>query len=136
MKSALCFPLCCTPLNLAHSDGARRKTSKTALTDILLDSRYQETKYPPKQDVSAYILDLMAMIRARPSTPTTFNDLVLVILDVIPSGYKRIDIVADTYRKASIKDPERIDRGCTEKILVKSKSTQLPRNFEDFLKNG
>ena len=76
----------------------------------------------------------MAMIRARLSTPTTFNDLVLVILDMISSEYKGIDIVADTYRKDSIKDPERIDRGCTEKILVKSKSTQLPWIFEDFLK--
>ena len=73
----------------------------------------------------------MAMIRARPSTPKTFNDLALIILDMIPSGYKRIDIVADTYRKDSIKDPERQGRGCAEKILVKSKSTQLPQNFDN-----
>ena len=32
MKSVLCFPLSCTPLNLAHSDGARKKTTKSALT--------------------------------------------------------------------------------------------------------
>ena len=110
MKAALCFPLCFTSMNLAHSDGARRKTNKSDLTDILLNARTQETSYPRKQDVTAYIVDLMAMIRARPCTPATFNDLVLTILDMIPSGYKRIDIIADTYRKGSIKDPERVGR--------------------------
>ena len=58
------------------------------------------------------------------------------IVDLIPSGYSRVDIIADTYRANSIKDPERIGRGYAEKIIVKSPSCQLPRNFEEFLKNG
>ena len=36
MKVALCFPLCFTPMNLAHSDGARRQTCKSELAKILL----------------------------------------------------------------------------------------------------
>ena len=136
MKIALSYPLCFTPLNLAHSDGARRKTDKSMLAKILLKLRAQETAYPKKHDVIAYILDLMAMIRARPCTPATFRDLVFVIIDMIPSGFQRIDIVADTYREDSIKDPERIGRGMGEKVLVKSSQTSLPRNFEEFLKNG
>ena len=136
MKSSLCFPLCFTPLNLAHSDGARRKTNKSDLTHILLHNCSQESNYPQKQDVIAYIVDLMAMINARPCTPDTFIDFVLALLDMIPSGYRRVDIVADTYRKHSIKDPERASRGCAEKILVKSPSSKLPRNFGEFLQNG
>ena len=53
-------------MNLAHSDGARRKTNKSDLTDILLNIRTQETSYHRKQDVTAYIVDLMAMIRDSP----------------------------------------------------------------------
>ena len=78
----------------------------------------------------------MDMIRARPSTPDTFDDLVFTILNMIPTGYKIFDKVADIYRSNSIKDPERFGRGYTDKILVKSRSTKLPRNFEDFMKNG
>ena len=46
MKRSLCFPLCFTPLNLAHSDGARRKTNKSDLTHILLHNRSQGANYP------------------------------------------------------------------------------------------
>ena len=41
------------------------------------------------------------------------------IVRSIPPGYKQVHILADTYRPNSIKDPER-----------------LPRNFNEFLKNG
>ena len=58
--------LCLTPTNLAHSDGSKRKTNKSELTDILLNSRRQKTRYPRKQDVITYIVDLMAMIQALP----------------------------------------------------------------------
>ena len=30
---------------------------------------------------------------------------------MIPKGYERIDIVADTYRGQSLKNPERLKRG-------------------------
>ena len=114
---------------MEHNDGARRKTNKSDLTHILLHKRSQESNCPRKQDVIAYIVDLMAMINARPSTPDTFIDVVSVLLDMIPSGYRRVDIVADTYRTHSIKDPERVARGCAERILVKSPATKLPQNF-------
>ena len=55
---------------------------------------------------------------------------------MIPSGYRKVDIVDDTYRTHSIKDPERVARGCAERILVKSPATKLPRNFDEFLQNG
>ena len=54
----------------------------------------------------------------------------------IPPGYKRIDIVADTYRDASIKDPERSKRGCSEAIIVRSGKPKIPQNFTKILRNG
>ena len=54
----------------------------------------------------------------------------------IPPGYKRIDIVADTYRDESIKDPERSKRGCSEEIIVRSEKAKIPQNFTKFLQNG
>ena len=42
----------------------------------------------------------------------------------------------DTYRSKSIKGPERFKRGCTDRVIVNSVVSHLPRNFNDFLKNG
>ena len=53
-----------------------------------------------------------------------FGDLALHLLDIIPKRYVRIDFIAGTYSKKSIKDPERLDRGQSEKILFKSSSLQ------------
>ncbi|KAG1693959.1 Ral GTPase-activating protein subunit alpha-1 [Nymphon striatum] len=51
-------------------------------------------------------------------------------------GYARVDIVADTYRKDSLKNSERIKRGHSAKVLINSAESKIPRNFSDFLKNG
>ena len=57
-------------------------------------------------------------------------------LKCIPSGYKRVDIVADTYQEFSIKNAERGNRGESSKILVKSLQSKIPRDFQAFLLNG
>ena len=64
-----------------------------------------EQEYPDKENVSAYLIDLMALIRARHTTPPTFKEVAIHIIDTIPSGYKRVDIIADTYRPFPIKSP-------------------------------
>ena len=51
-------------------------------------------------------------------------------------GYKRIDIVADTYQEFSIKNIERENRGESSKVLVKSLQSKILRNFQSFLLNG
>ena len=95
-----------------------------------------ETEMPTRNDVSTYIVDLMALVRTQRITPLTYEDLALQVICAIPKGYKRVDIVADTYRSKSIKDPERFKRGCTDRVIVNSVVSHLPRNFNDFLKNG
>ena len=78
----------------------------------------------------------MALIRTQTRTPATYEELALQLFMAIPPGYKRIDIVADTYRDTSIKDPERSKRGCSKAIIVRSGKSKIPQNFTKFLQNG
>ena len=58
----------------------------------------------------------------------TFEEWILRFLKTIPSRYSRIDIVADTYRSFSIKSGERMKRGSSSKILIKSVKCKTPWN--------
>ena len=78
----------------------------------------------------------MALVRTQTRTPATYEELALQLFMAIPPGYKRIDIVADTYRDESIKDPERSKRGCSEALIVLSGKSKIPQNFTKFLQNG
>ena len=54
----------------------------------------------------------------------------------IPVGYKRVDIVTDTYQEFSIKNIESENRGEPSKVLVKSLPSKMPRDFQSFSMNG
>ena len=90
----------------------------------------------PKEETAAYLVDLMALIRSLPGVSDTYRELTQRIVDALPSGYGRVDIVADTYRKDSLKKSERDKRGNSTKVLINSAESKIPRNFSDFLKNG
>ena len=47
-----------------------------------------------------------------------------------------MDIIADTYRENSLKNNERDSRGVSNKVIIRSASSRIPRNFTEFLKNG
>ena len=64
----------------------------------------------PKEEISAYLVDLMALIRTLPGLFDTYRDLSSSLFTMLPVGYDRIDIVSDTYRERSLKDPERVKR--------------------------
>ena len=55
---------------------------------------------------------------------------------MIPKRYERVDIVADTYREQLLKNPERLKRGTSSRVMVQSALSKMSRNFKDFLKNG
>ena len=63
---------------------------------------------PARYDVSDYIADLMPLVRTQCITHLNYEDLALQVIGVILKfyNYQRVDIVADTYRSKSIKDPE------------------------------
>ena len=55
---------------------------------------------------------------------------------MLPVGYSHIDIVADMYQKISLKGQEREKWSVSEKVLIMSVKSKIPRNFSSFLKNG
>ena len=68
--------------------------------------------------------------------PDTYKELTWKFLKLLPQGYERIDIVADTFREVSLKSAERSQRGKASKVIIRSAKSNIPRNFSDFLKNG
>ena len=99
---ALQYPLCPVPISLANPDGSRRKTTKRALMKVVRsyeNSTDEEETAPPKQN-SAFLVNLMALIRTISPIPVTYAELVKILDDRLPKGYRRIDIIADTYRES------------------------------------
>ena len=134
---ALKFPLCPVPLSLAYPDGTRRKTTKSSLMNIVTNyCNFTDPEPLPAKQGTVYIVDLMALIRMITRVPETYADLANNLFETLPKGYHRIDIIADTYKKNSLKCSERDSRGISEKVMVRSASSRIPRNFSDFLKNG
>ena len=56
----------------------------------------------------------------------THHELTFKIISALPKGCDRIDIVADTYREHSLKDPERARRGDAGKVIVQSSLSKIP----------
>ena len=78
----------------------------------------------------------MALIRTLPGLFDTYRDLSSSLFTMLSVDYDRIDIAVDAYRESSLKDPERVKRGTASKVMIQSSHSQIPRNFNEFLKNG
>ena len=133
-ERALTNPL--YPVPLAFPDGTRRTTAKSKFMEVILS--YCSSSTDPK-DVrlpdranSTYLVDLMAWIRTMAGVPDIYHELALRLFDMLPVGYSRVDIVADTYQQNSLKDPERDKRGTADKFIVKSSQSKIPKNFPSF----
>ena len=139
-QTALQYPLSPVPLAFANPDGTGRVTKKSQLMQIMLSyvndlSDYSDVRIP-KEQIAAYLVDLMALIRVLPGVCGTYEELAQKGFNALPVGYQRIDIVADTYRENSLKNSERTKRGCSKRVLIHSSKSKVHRNFADFLKNG
>ena len=140
MEKALEFPLSAISLSISNADGSRRQTSKSKLMQVL-NSLMATTSFannckPPSSGVGAYVVDFIALIRTMIEIPSTFEGLAWKIIKCIPSGYPRVDLVADTYRQMSMKNAERDNRGSSSQIIIKSIQSKVPRDFKNFLSNG
>ena len=78
----------------------------------------------------------MALIRTLPRTSDTYSELTQQVVQILPAGHPRVDIVADTCRNYAMKNSERINLGHSAKVLIKSAKSKVPGNFSDFLKKG
>ena len=133
-EKALQYPLSPVPLSLCNADGTMRKTNKCDLMKLILQSTNDSTKI--KEQNSVCIIDLMAAVRTVREIPDRFQDFVFKIIKSIPTGDKRVDIVADSYWPNSIKISERTKYGLSEKILIKSSKSKIPHAFSKFLSSS
>ena len=128
------------PLSIYSANGIRRKVIKSKLMESILTEHKVDLEDPKalviQKAESTLIVDLMAALRLFSSIPETYEELFRNLLSTFPKTYHRVDIVADTYKSASIKGEEREKRRCNNKIIVKSAKSKIPRNFKSFLKNS
>ena len=137
-SKALTYPLYGVPLCLAYPDGSRRETQKSKLLEVIAPG------IPPlvngidiDREQTVFIIDMIAQIRVcATNIPDTFKEFILKFIQSIPKGYQRVDIVADTYRDASIKNQERTKRGTSTKVLIGSVRSKMPRDINRFMMNN
>ena len=136
-EAALSFPLTQIPLSLANADGSRRTTQKSKLVEVLRSYTEDSRDQVDLADADTFIVDFIAQVRIlTKEVPETYEHLALKILNSIPKGYTRVDIVSDTYREISIRTAERQNRGTSSKISIKSEKSKIPRDFSAFMTNG
>ena len=123
---ALHYPLCEVPLSLANTDGTMRKTNKSKLANIIISNTF--TIDISKQQ-AVYIIDVTAFIITMVNLPDTYERLAWQFMSGIPKGFSRIELVADSFLNNSIKDAERIKRGTSKKITVRSIKSKFPSEF-------
>ena len=89
-EEALKYPLHTVPLCLAHPDSSMRKTSKSKLVECII---------PDKNIQNEEIIDMMAQIRSCiNNVPETLEQFIEIFLSSIPKNFRRVDLMADTYR--------------------------------------
>ena len=134
---ALSYPLSTTPLSLSNPDGSRRVTQKSKFVEVLSSFQDEPGAQTEVVDADVFVIDFIAQARIiTKAVPDTYEELAINLLQSILKGYARVDLVADTYRRASIKTAERNKRGVASKVIIKSEKSKIPRNFKAFMMNS
>ena len=79
------------------------------LNEVLMENskQFQNAELPSKASVSVYIVDLEALVRTMTKIPEIYEELAKIqLFNMIPSGYRRVDIIVDPYIENSIKEAE------------------------------
>ena len=83
------------------------------------------------------MVDFIVQIRViTKKIPERYAQLACKVLQSIPKGYERVDLVADTYRLVSMKIAGRNKRGSSSKVSIKSAKSKIPRDFSSFMQNN
>ena len=86
-----------------------RKCKKAGALKILLPSNTTCSTQSPLVNASpAFIYDLIASIVGTSVHPERYEALAWQIISYIPTGYKRVDLVAESYSDSSIKSNTRL----------------------------
>ena len=135
IEKALIYPLSPIALNISNGNETRCVISKSKLLQCIKPV-HNETALPQKNSVTDYIINLVTIIHTLKYIPTIFEELSWKFLKTLPSGYRSMHIVADTYQETSIKNFEREKRDSLSNIFIKSVSTMIPQNLPEFLQSG
>ena len=123
-------------MSLAYPDGSKRSTQKSKLLEVILENKVDNSARE-EREASTLIIDMIAHYRViSKDLPETFEKRILRFLKTVPTGYSGIDIVSDTYREFSIKASERIKRGSSSRLLIKSIKFKTPQNTAKFFTNN
>ena len=112
MSDVLCHPLGPLPWALATADGSLRKNNKASFAKEL------QKNITPAEEIPqpcARILDGMAMIQKIAGDQKTFAEFADTLMSIVlneGTNSERIDVVFDVYNENSIKNAERVRRGC------------------------
>ena len=80
------------------------------------------------------IVEMIAQLRTCfTDLPSSYEELVIRFIRSIPQGYRRVHIIADTYRDANIESGEREKRGSAAKVIIASVKSKLPRDMNQFM---
>ena len=113
MSDVLSHPLGPLPWALANGDGTLRKTNKAALARKLKKQVLPAENIPM---LSATFIDGMSLVQKMKGNDQTFSQLAeSALIQILHEGARseRIDVVFDVYREESIKNAERVNKGCT-----------------------
>ena len=130
LEAVLSYELGVNPWALSTRNGCPLKTDESSLLHVLEKDFILLEK--PKDAIN--IIDAGGLIQSLTSIPETYEDLCLLIFNLLPQG-DRVDFVCDDYQVNSIKGIERRRRGMGVKITVKGPLQKTPSDFKEFLSN-
>ena len=122
-------------MSIANGDGSRRETSKSKLMDVINPKGNENSTQEPRENHSNFVINFIALAQILTVITKTFENLILKIIKVLPVGCTTLHVVTDSYREVTIKSAERKNRITTPKVYVKSVSSNVSREIQEFSKN-
>ena len=80
-------------------------------------------------DTTVYIADFIALIRVATKLADTFQQIAFKLLPMLPKGFRRVDLVADTYFTVTIKGAELKKKGKGVKITIKPPKSRFQESL-------
>ena len=102
--------------SLYHADGTKQSSSKSDLLTSL-DIQYSPANVIQDHQQSSFVLDVMAAIFTARNLKT-IEELTWKTVNTITAEYKRVDLVAGRYQKASWKKSTCKNRSSGEEIMI------------------
>ena len=134
IDKAVRFPLAPVPLSMATGDRMRRKTAKRSFLEAVLSSVIAENDVV--DNVTCYVVDLVAAIRCINKIPGTFRQLAVKLRQDLPRKYSKFYVACDCYTERSITGYKRRLRGQSERFVIRNPDIRIFPDFKNFMNNG